>query len=155
MVDVLEKTITPASNRRISVARCPRLLRELNQKTRRYTMPRFQGAQGNFIECGYYPGNSYRALVINHALDNRKFILVNINGSLTPMYQCCQCRKWHTSAGIEGDHMVAQAQGGGNHVGNLQILCTICNRADIHHIGAGPIASRTRGQYAARRQDYP
>ncbi|MFT4776648.1 MAG: 5-methylcytosine-specific restriction endonuclease McrA [Oleispira sp.] len=131
------------------------MIKLLKQKGRSYTMPRFQGSQGVFVECGYYPGNSYRALVINQALDDRNFIVVNINGVPTPMYQCCQCRKFHTSAGLEGDHMVAQAQGGGGHLGNLQILCTICNRADIHHRGAGPIASRTRGQYAARREDYP
>lgn len=118
-------------------------------------MPNFRGSLGGVIECGYYPGDSYRALVVNHALDHNNFIVANINGVPTPMYQCCQCRKYHTSAGIEGDHMVAQVHGGGNHLGNLQILCTICNRANIHHVGTGPVSSRTRGQYAARRQDYP
>lgn len=118
-------------------------------------MPTFRSSQGILIECAYYPGNSYRASVINHALDICNFIIININNVHTPMYQCRQCKKWHTSAGIEGDHIVAQIQGGSNHLGNLQILCTICNRADIHHVGTGGISSRTRVQYIVRRQDYP
>lgn len=118
-------------------------------------MPTFQSAQGMTITVGYYPGNSYRALVVNNALNHNTFIIATILGVPTPMYQCCQCRKWHTSAGLEGDHMIARIQGGGDDLGNLQILCTICNRADIHHRGVGPISSRTRGQYAARREDYP
>ena len=118
-------------------------------------MPIFESTQGISITTEYYPGNSYRALVINNALNSSNFIIVNILNIYTPMYQCCQCKKWHTSAGVEGDHITAQAQGGGHHISNLQILCTICNHADIHHRGIGPIASRTRGKYAEKRADYP
>lgn len=82
-------------------------------------MPTFQSAQGMTITVGYYPGNSYRALVVNNALNHNTFIIATILGVPTPMYQCCQCRKWHTSAGLEGDHMIARIQGGGDDLGNL------------------------------------
>jgi hypothetical protein len=29
------------------------------------------------IQCGYYPGDSSRALVINHALDNHNFRIIS------------------------------------------------------------------------------
>lgn len=118
-------------------------------------MPIFVDMNGAQIVCDLYPGESFRATVINHALRRNNFLIVIVNGTRTPMYQCCQCRKYHTSAGIEGDHMVARVQGGHDHIANLQMLCTICNRADVHHRGVGPVADRTREQYAQSRKNYP
>lgn len=118
-------------------------------------MPLFKDFNGDTISRDYYPGTSYRATVINRALDNHEFLIVNLNGADTPMYGCQQCKKLHTSAGIEGDHIDAKSVGGSDDPANLQMLCTICNRADIHHVGTGGVASRTRGAYVARREDYP
>ena len=69
------------------------------------------------------------------------------------MFFCCHCSNAITFAGVQGDHVIAQAQGGDDSLQNLQLLCSICNAADMHHRGAS-IADRTRGTLERRGEKY-
>ena len=107
-------------------------------------MPRFQDRHGNAHTMAEDGSSSYRAIVVNAALRRGDFVWVGVEGRLFPMFTCCHCRNVVTIAGVQGDHIVAQAHGGGHDRGNLQILCAICNAADMHHRGAD-VSRRTRG----------
>jgi hypothetical protein len=101
-----------------------------------------------------YPGDSFRARVINRAYRNHQFRWVTVPeiGIIMPLFMCCQCKNWHTSSGVAGDHIDPQQWGGSNEPYNLQILCNPCNSADLHHRGTGPVSSRTRSTF--RHRDY-
>ena len=44
-------------------------------------------------------------------------------------YKCFWCDQWIQSEGIEGDHVKPRSQGGSDHINNLVVSCTYCNRS--------------------------
>lgn len=116
-------------------------------------MPTYKDSDGREASIMDYPGQSYRALVVNRALRTGDFLWVTVRGRTFPMFCCSQCNNVTTFAGVQGDHIVAQSHGGNGELSNLQILCTICNAADMHHRGA-TIAHRTRGALERRGERY-
>jgi len=112
-------------------------------------MPDYTDAKGIKWPIGDYPGNSYRAIVVNRSLRLGQFIWVTVDERTFPMFTCDQCTNLVTFAGVQGDHIVAQAHGGDDELMNLQLLCSICNAADMHHRGA-TVANRTRLSFQQR-----
>jgi hypothetical protein len=100
-----------------------------------------------------YPGLSYRAVVVNRALRRGEFLWVTVRQRTFPMFFCNHCFNAVTSAGVQGDHIIAQAHGGDDSLQNLQLLCSICNAADMHHRGVS-IADRTRTTLRSRGERY-
>lgn len=119
-------------------------------------MPVFSDRNGTPGQCDEYPGNSYRATVVNRALRQHDFVWVTVNNGQRvqtfPMFTCSHCHTSVTAHGVQGDHIISQADGGTDSLWNLQILCTTCNAANLHH-GNGPIATRTRGAIRGRAQN--
>jgi len=108
-------------------------------------VPKFKDAKGVTLSMDEYKGASYRAIVCNIALRSEKFIWhANSAGTTKAEFECCQCHDMVPYKAVAGDHVIAQAMGGGDDLWNLQILCTSCNAADMHHRGAN-ITDRTRG----------
>ena len=63
---------------------------------------------------------------------------------------CGGCRHHFLFRNFEGDHLIARAKGGSDHLDNLQLLCGACNRAKGTGTQAELIAKlRERGQLAA------
>ncbi len=116
-------------------------------------MPPYTDADGCTYTIDDYPGNSYRAAVVNRALRTSDFLWVTLRGRTFPMFCCNHCGNIVTFAGVQGDHIIAQAHGGDDSSQNLQILCSICNAADMHHRGA-TVADRTRGSLQQRGEKY-
>jgi 5-methylcytosine-specific restriction endonuclease McrA len=96
-------------------------------------MPQFKDGNGVNRQYSAYPGSSFRAKVVNKALYNGSFIWVTVLGKTFPMFKCCQCNELITAAGVQGDHLIGQQHGGSNSIGNLQVLCSICNSRDRHN----------------------
>lgn len=116
-------------------------------------MPRYKDEDGREATIQDYPGQSHRAAVVNRALRRGEFLWATVRQRTFPLFACSHCRSMVTFAGVQGDHMVAQAHGGDDELSNLQILCSICNAADMHHRGAS-VADRTRGALARRGERY-
>ena len=53
-------------------------------------------------------------------------------------YACRQCGKW----GKEVDHITPVKQGGGDDMGNLQVLCAPCHKAKTRREVTGHIRGR-------------
>lgn len=116
-------------------------------------MPSYTDNDGRRATIQDYPGQSYRAAVINRALRTSEFLWATARGRTFPLFSCSHCQNLVTFAGVQGDHIVARAHGGGDELSNLQILCSTCNAADMHHRGAS-VADRTRGALARRGERY-
>ncbi|WP_263352228.1 hypothetical protein [Acidicapsa acidisoli] len=74
-------------------------------------MPRYTDRNGNQWDLNDWPGNSYKASVINTAYQNSDFVVKNIEGTLYAVFTCFWCGKAVTSAGVEGDHVASQNLG--------------------------------------------
>lgn len=109
-------------------------------------MPEYTDSRGVTKTRNDYPGNSHRAFVINRALRRSEFFWCEMppgSNLWNSIYKCCQCENYVPDGGVSGDHNHAQGQGGNDEPWNLQILCTPCNEADLHHRGG----IKTRAQY--------
>jgi 5-methylcytosine-specific restriction endonuclease McrA len=109
-------------------------------------MPQYTDENGVTKTRDEYPGNSYKAKVINRALRQGDFVWAEVpsgSGKWWAFFTCCQCKGLINDAGVAGDHNIAQAHGGSNDMWNLQILCCPCNETDAHHRGG----VKTRSQY--------
>ncbi len=109
-------------------------------------MPQYTDENNVTKTSNDYPGDSFRAQVINRALRNSNFFWSEVpggSGNWYSFFSCCQCQCLINDSGVAGDHNIAQAQGGSNQPWNLQILCTPCNEKDAHHRGG----MKTRSQY--------
>ncbi len=61
-----------------------------------------------------------------NCVENKKFLFGEQEGI------CNGCQEYFQYRHLEVDHIIARSQGGGDHLGNLQLLCTSCNRIKGH-----------------------
>lgn len=103
-------------------------------------MPQYTSADNITYTINNWPGVSYKAAVINHAYATSQFVVVNIRGCETIMFNCFWCKRFITSAGVQGDHVVCQQLGRStngelqglfqeaeNNGDNLVLSCSECN----------------------------
>lgn len=103
-------------------------------------MPQYTSRDNITYNIPNWTGVSYKAAVINAAYANRQFVVVNICGCTTIMFNCFWCKRFITSAGVQGDHVVGQKLGNGNNEelqalfeeaeedgDNLVLSCSECN----------------------------
>ena len=74
-------------------------------------MPEFKDCKGKSVMIEEWPGNSYKAKVINRAYRENKFWAVDMLGTKQTFFKCEWCKRWITSAGVQGDHVVQQKMG--------------------------------------------
>ena len=71
-------------------------------------MPQYTDADGRQWNIEDWPGNSYKATVINNAYANSQFCVENLRGRQVIFFECFWCKRLITSAGVQGDHVAAQ-----------------------------------------------
>ena len=71
-------------------------------------MPSYKCKEGGSYEIQTWPGTSYKAIVINRALDAGQFWVRELNGKSFMLFECSWCKQPVTSSGVQGDHVVQQ-----------------------------------------------
>jgi 5-methylcytosine-specific restriction endonuclease McrA len=116
-------------------------------------MHKFKDQNGAIAHMEFPIGN-YRDRLFDARLRQGKFEWVTAFGITVPMVQCSQCQNPCPIQAFQADHIEAAAHGGGAELGNMQLLCTICNAATMHHRDGVPLAQRTRNAFVERRTHY-
>lgn len=105
-----------------------------------------------------YDESSFRGRVANIALKTRRFFwlyyIKDDEVRVMPMFRCCQCESPITFNGMHANHIQARSHGGSDNLSNLQILCSTCNYADMHHRDGVPLNGRTRYSFKRRRTGF-
>lgn len=72
-------------------------------------MPSFySNIDGVSYELSYWPGGSYKSIVINRALARGDFSVGEWLGKGFLLFECEWCHYPVTSSGVQGDHIVTQ-----------------------------------------------
>ena len=74
-------------------------------------MPRYTARDGRVWDLDDWPGNSFKAIVINAAYASGAFEVVNLFNENKIFFKCFWCGKAVDTAGVEGDHVVTQSAG--------------------------------------------
>jgi hypothetical protein len=123
-------------------------------------MPNYTSASDNqTYTINDWPGVSYKAAVINQAYATGQFAVVNLFGTATILFRCFWCKRYITSAGVQGDHVVAQQLGRSDNAvlqdlfqeaeengDNLVLSCSECNGGTRNQNGM-----KLRSHYAKDR----
>jgi len=121
-------------------------------------MPSYKCKEGNFYQIPNWTGASFKAVVINRALEAGEFWVRELNGKKFMLFECFWCKQPVTTSGIQGDHVVQQKMLNGtpqmrslfNNVDGdsfgLALSCAECNGGTRNSSGV-----HTRGTFSKAR----
>ena len=112
-------------------------------------MPRYTDSDGTPWTIPDWPGEGYKAMVINRAYRQGAFSVVTVAGHPTIFFTCGWCRRPINSAGVQGDHVAQQAAGRtlrSNDLLNLVLSCSECNGGTRNLV-----ARQTRSSFSRAR----